>query len=288
MTATLTGYLMAASEQPTEIYKIGLASVRFLLAVGDLLIGWRLLVQADVAARRAAGRTARSDEAFYQGKIATAAFFAAEHAAEPHGGTRHRREPRRRHHASVRGRVLVVSGAETELTQALCAKYLHIVSFGDTVQIRQWATADFTSFVGRQTEQPQDVFGHGVGSFGVVPVGLVAQQVAQSEKRSAGHGQREFGILDGESPRPIGLSDVAQGAWRQPLLGRQQRHAVGQQDLTLLRATAEHPPGQPEAAGEGFGGIFDRCVSWSSSAPWASSTSVIAASNSCSLLSKWL
>ena len=49
MTATMTGYLMAAAEQPTEIYKVGLASVRFLLAVGDLLIGWRLLVQANVA-----------------------------------------------------------------------------------------------------------------------------------------------------------------------------------------------------------------------------------------------
>src|SRR5258708_17352425 len=49
MTATLTGYLMAAAEQPTEIYKVGLGSVRFLLAVGDLLIGWRLLVQAHLA-----------------------------------------------------------------------------------------------------------------------------------------------------------------------------------------------------------------------------------------------
>jgi alkylation response protein AidB-like acyl-CoA dehydrogenase len=75
MTATLTGYLMAAPEHPTEIYKVGLASVRFLLAVGDLLIGWRLLAQADVA--QAALATARTnDEAFYQGKIATARFFA--------------------------------------------------------------------------------------------------------------------------------------------------------------------------------------------------------------------
>jgi alkylation response protein AidB-like acyl-CoA dehydrogenase len=75
MTATLTEYLMAAAEQPTEIYKVGLASVRFLLAVGDLLIGWRLLAQADVAqSALAAERT--NDEAFYQGKIATARFFA--------------------------------------------------------------------------------------------------------------------------------------------------------------------------------------------------------------------
>ncbi len=74
MTAALTGYLMSASENPTEVYKVGLASVRYLLAVGDLLIGWRLLAQADVAtAALAEGK----DEDFYRGKIATAAFFAS-------------------------------------------------------------------------------------------------------------------------------------------------------------------------------------------------------------------
>ena len=75
MTATLTGYLMASAEQPTEIYKVGLASVRFLLAVGDLVIGWRLLVQANVA--QAALAASKGDEAFYRGKIATATFFSA-------------------------------------------------------------------------------------------------------------------------------------------------------------------------------------------------------------------
>jgi alkylation response protein AidB-like acyl-CoA dehydrogenase len=75
MTATLSGYLMAAAEEPTEIYKVGLASVRFLLAVGDLLIGWRLLAHADVAQAALAAASA-NDEAFYQGKIATAQFFA--------------------------------------------------------------------------------------------------------------------------------------------------------------------------------------------------------------------
>jgi alkylation response protein AidB-like acyl-CoA dehydrogenase len=75
MTATLTGYLMAAAENSTEIYKVGLTSVRFLLAVGDLLIGWRLLVQADIAQAALATAPAK-DEAFYQGKIATARFFA--------------------------------------------------------------------------------------------------------------------------------------------------------------------------------------------------------------------
>lgn len=76
MTATLSGYLMSAADKPTEIYKVGLASVRFLLAVGDLLIGWRLLVQADVAQAALSGSQSGSDEAFYRGKVATAAFFA--------------------------------------------------------------------------------------------------------------------------------------------------------------------------------------------------------------------
>jgi alkylation response protein AidB-like acyl-CoA dehydrogenase len=77
MTATLTGYLMSAAERPEEIYKVGLASVRFLLAVGDLLIGWRLLVQANVAHAALSANPSKGDEAFYQGKIATAVFFAA-------------------------------------------------------------------------------------------------------------------------------------------------------------------------------------------------------------------
>jgi alkylation response protein AidB-like acyl-CoA dehydrogenase len=76
MTGALTGYLMSAGQHPTEIYKVGLGSVRFLLAVGDLIIGWRLLVQAEIASAALKSSPSKSDEAFYQGKIATAAFFA--------------------------------------------------------------------------------------------------------------------------------------------------------------------------------------------------------------------
>src|SRR5271166_5230339 len=76
MTSALTGYLMSAAQHPTEIYKVGLASVRYLLAVGDLLIGWRLLVQAGIAHAALANSPAQGDEPFYQGKIAVAAFFA--------------------------------------------------------------------------------------------------------------------------------------------------------------------------------------------------------------------
>ncbi|MGB9303765.1 MAG: acyl-CoA dehydrogenase C-terminal domain-containing protein, partial [Mycobacterium sp.] len=76
MTGALTGFLMSAAQHPTDIYKVGLGSVRYLLAVGDLLIGWRLLVQADVATAALADSPSQFDELFYRGKIATAGFFA--------------------------------------------------------------------------------------------------------------------------------------------------------------------------------------------------------------------
>ncbi|OLP03299.1 acyl-CoA dehydrogenase [Mycolicibacterium porcinum] len=75
MAATLTGYLMAAQEQPEQLYKVGLGSVRFLLAVGDLLIGWRLLAGAEVA-QAALASAADRDRPLYEGKIAVAKFFA--------------------------------------------------------------------------------------------------------------------------------------------------------------------------------------------------------------------
>jgi len=76
MTGALTGYLMSAAQHPADIYKVGLGSVRYLLAIGDLLIGWRLLVQAGIAQAALADTPSKSDEAFYQGKIASATFFA--------------------------------------------------------------------------------------------------------------------------------------------------------------------------------------------------------------------
>ncbi|CQD02748.1 acyl-CoA dehydrogenase [Mycolicibacterium conceptionense] len=75
MAATLTGYLMAAQDHPEQLYKVGLGSVRFLLAVGDLLIGWRLLVGAQTAQPALDAATDR-DRPFYQGKVAVAKFFA--------------------------------------------------------------------------------------------------------------------------------------------------------------------------------------------------------------------
>jgi alkylation response protein AidB-like acyl-CoA dehydrogenase len=76
MLGTLTGFLMASAEDPTSLYKVGQNSVRLLMAVGDLLIGWLLLRQADVALAALGGATSPKDQAFYEGKVGVARFFA--------------------------------------------------------------------------------------------------------------------------------------------------------------------------------------------------------------------
>ena len=76
MAAALTGYLMAAQEDPKSIYKVGLGSVRFLMSVGDLVMGWLLLRQSAVAMAALDAGAAGADRNFYEGKIAAASFFA--------------------------------------------------------------------------------------------------------------------------------------------------------------------------------------------------------------------
>ncbi len=76
MLASLTGYLMASGEDPASVYKVGQHSVRLLMAVGDLLVGWLLLRQADVALAALAGAVAPKDQPFYEGKVGAARFFA--------------------------------------------------------------------------------------------------------------------------------------------------------------------------------------------------------------------
>jgi alkylation response protein AidB-like acyl-CoA dehydrogenase len=77
MVGSLTGYLMGAQEDPEQLYKVGLGSVDFLMAVGDLVIGWLLLDHAEIAQRALdAGPTSDGDRAFYEGKVAVAGFFA--------------------------------------------------------------------------------------------------------------------------------------------------------------------------------------------------------------------
>ncbi|MFO7163754.1 MAG: acyl-CoA dehydrogenase, partial [Mycolicibacterium hassiacum] len=76
MAASMMGYLMASQENPKELYKVGLASVRFLMAAGDLIIGWLLQKQAAVAVEALDRGADGNDRAFYEGKVAVASFFA--------------------------------------------------------------------------------------------------------------------------------------------------------------------------------------------------------------------
>ncbi|APE17224.1 acyl-CoA dehydrogenase [Mycolicibacterium pallens] len=73
----MTGYLLGAQEDARELYRVGLESVGFLLAVGDLLIGWFLLRQAEIALQALDGDPDPREQSFYQGKVAVANFFAA-------------------------------------------------------------------------------------------------------------------------------------------------------------------------------------------------------------------
>ncbi len=76
MVGSLVGYLTAAAEDMANLYKVGLNTTRLLLALGDVVIGWLLLRQAQVAlAALTAGATGR-DHDFYSGKVAAAKFFA--------------------------------------------------------------------------------------------------------------------------------------------------------------------------------------------------------------------
>jgi alkylation response protein AidB-like acyl-CoA dehydrogenase len=68
--------LMASVEDPKNIYKVGLNTTRALMALGDLVVGWLLLRQAEVA-QAALPDASDRDKAFYQGKVAAASWFAS-------------------------------------------------------------------------------------------------------------------------------------------------------------------------------------------------------------------
>ena len=59
-----------------EAYRVGLTATRLLMMVGELVVGWLLARQADVAERALAAGSSPSDEGFYRGKVAAARYFA--------------------------------------------------------------------------------------------------------------------------------------------------------------------------------------------------------------------
>jgi hypothetical protein len=78
MVSVMAGWAVASLERPAEIYRAGLNTTRLLMALGDLVIGWLLARQAEVALAALDGQDAGlsdRDRAFYQGKLATSRYF---------------------------------------------------------------------------------------------------------------------------------------------------------------------------------------------------------------------
>ncbi|WP_116947673.1 acyl-CoA dehydrogenase [Jiangella endophytica] len=78
---TMVGFLMSADERTEggdvrNVYKVGQNTTRLLLGAGDLVVAWLLLRQAAVALTKLDGDVSATDQAFYEGKLAAAQFFA--------------------------------------------------------------------------------------------------------------------------------------------------------------------------------------------------------------------
>ncbi|WP_067975699.1 acyl-CoA dehydrogenase [Nocardiopsis trehalosi] len=73
----MVGDAMRSAEDAPQLYKVGLNATRLLMAVGDVVLGWLLLRQAEVALAALDGASP-ADHDFYTGKIAAARFFAAQ------------------------------------------------------------------------------------------------------------------------------------------------------------------------------------------------------------------
>jgi alkylation response protein AidB-like acyl-CoA dehydrogenase len=76
LVGAMVGFLTSSAEDRRNVYKVGLNTTRVLMACGDLVIAWLLMRQAEVALAKVDAATGR-DKAFYQGKIASARWFAA-------------------------------------------------------------------------------------------------------------------------------------------------------------------------------------------------------------------
>ncbi len=69
-------WAMASQTDVSELYKVGLNTTRLLMMTGDLIIGWLLLRQAEVAQAALDDGAAAKDVDFYTGKVAAAKWFA--------------------------------------------------------------------------------------------------------------------------------------------------------------------------------------------------------------------
>src|SRR3954467_14514359 len=76
MVGAMVTQLTTSMEDIRNIYLVGLNTSRLLLSLGDLVVGWLLLQQAEVALLKLTEGTADRDKSFYEGKVVAAKFFA--------------------------------------------------------------------------------------------------------------------------------------------------------------------------------------------------------------------
>jgi len=74
MLAALVGFF--GHESGRGLYLIGLNTTSLLMSLSELVVGWLLVRQAEVALTELAGAPGPADRAFYEGKLASARFFA--------------------------------------------------------------------------------------------------------------------------------------------------------------------------------------------------------------------
>ncbi len=74
---TMAGFAMASTDDPASLYKVGQNTTRLLFGMGDVVVAWLLLRQAEVALAALPTASGR-DHDFYLGKVAAARFFAGQ------------------------------------------------------------------------------------------------------------------------------------------------------------------------------------------------------------------
>jgi hypothetical protein len=71
----MVGHSMAAMEDPPAIYKTGLHTTPLLESLAEVIMGWLMIRHAEIALLALDGAS-EADRPFYEGKIASARFFA--------------------------------------------------------------------------------------------------------------------------------------------------------------------------------------------------------------------
>jgi alkylation response protein AidB-like acyl-CoA dehydrogenase len=78
MLTAMFGHLTEAQQDMRAVYMVAQNTSRLLLAAGDLITGWLLIRQSEVALAALSGEVSEKDRFFYEGKLAATRFFATQ------------------------------------------------------------------------------------------------------------------------------------------------------------------------------------------------------------------